>query len=181
MEMTGKQFLLLKMMETSMELERGNKKSKRIGKMLKKVGNVFAKDEYKFEMMMRSMEKGYTEMSEKYNREFFDAMGGKRGSGEMMEIELGDVSKKTGKDIEKLINGIDPEGFYHLQIMLPFTRDMGSNEAPNGTDGDLPTFKFMVRHLSNILWAIFFSVFYEDYANELDKVFDQYNTNPNWN
>lgn len=170
----GKMFIMIKMMEIKTNLDRGNDKSKRTAKLIDKVGRIFGNSEMNFEMMLQSIQKDYEKMSERYNREFYQALGGKKGEGKNFALSTEDAKKKIGIDVEKLVDGIDPEGFMQFQAFIPFTKDAGAGKIDISGDDDSPSFPFMLNHINYIFWNILFTVYYPEYYETLYNKMDKY-------
>lgn len=158
----GKIFLSVKMMEIGGMLKRGNKKSQEIGESIENVVRLYSNDEVKFQNFINDIESEYNRASKRYNEEFYQKAGGKLGSGELKTLHTEDASNRLGIDLEKMVNGLDPEGFMQFQAFVPFITDASYGKIPLTSPEDGPSFPFMMGHLRLICWYILFSVYYED-------------------
>lgn len=158
----GKVFLSVKLMEIGGMLKRGNKKSRELGDVIENSVRLYTNDEDKFENFIRDIESEYHRASKRYNEEFYKKVGGKLGSGELKALRTEDASNRLGIDLEKMVNGLDPEGFMQFQAFVPFITDASYGKIPLTSPEDGPSFPFMMGHLRVICWYILFSVYYDD-------------------
>lgn len=166
----GKIFLSIKLMEIGGMMKRGNKKSQELGDALENVVRLYTNDEVKFDGFIQDFESEYQRASNRYNKEYYQGVGGVPGSSQLKALTPEDMKDLLGKDVRKMIDGLDPEGFYNFQAFVYFVTDAANGKIPLASPEDAPSFPFMLNYLRVICWYTLFSVYYDDCLENLKKM-----------
>lgn len=157
----GTDFITERAYKIGQALQAGNQKSKDLGLLLIHSAVLAKVKPTTFIKMVDEIAPVYKELNQFWNVEVFDKMGGVRGSGNFSTAETEKAKGETGIDMEAMVDGIDPEGFNNLQVILPFMK-----EVPAKSPEDFLVFKLF----ETIFWAIFICTFKEDYIPKLTEI-----------
>lgn len=95
-------------------LNEGNEKSKKMGRILRSMINVFKRNPNAFDTMRKELQDSYSRLSEIHNKRYQE-LGGQLGSGEFIEKDIDDVPSEYSDSLD----GVSPEGFNLLQSTIP--------------------------------------------------------------
>jgi hypothetical protein len=166
----GTDFITERAYKIGQTLQAGNQKSKDLGLLLIHSAVLAKVKPTTFIKMVDEIAPVYQELNQFWNVEVFAKMKGVKGSDEFNStddkfsfkaVEVGKGKEETGIDMEAMVDGIDPEGFNNLQVILPFMK-----EVPTKTPEDFLVFKLF----ETIFWAIFICTFKEDYIPKLTEI-----------
>ena len=156
-------------METAKNFNQGGAKSKQLGAIMSVLGDALS-DESLYEEIYKKIDVNYNELGDWWNNEWFKKRGGKIGTGEYIVTEI-----DSDEEAEKAIEGIDPRGFYLLQMQLMASKSDGVLVKLEFT----PDFAEQISIFNRILWTIFISTFKPGGLDKLSSVFRE-KSGKNW-
>jgi hypothetical protein len=110
-------------------------------------------------------------MSRVHNKLYQD-LGGQLGSGEFFGVDIEDLEGKTDLNFKRLVDGIDPDGFMHLQISLGGLRELIAKLA-GGVPFKTPDLVFVER-LQFAHWLTFMSLYESKHRDKVLKIISKY-------
>jgi len=143
----------------------GNEVSQKMGRILKSMINVLKDGDSKFDKMRSELESVYSKMSNIHNRHYQD-LGGKLGSGEIIEKEIDEVESK---DIVKIMEGISDRGLMTLQLSIKGLQRLLESPFP---DSNRFADRVQFAH-----WITLLSMYDETHTNEVIKIVTKYDKN----
>jgi len=110
-------------------------------------------------------------MSRVHNKLYQD-LGGRMGSGEFFGVDIEDLDGKTEVNFKRLVEGINPDGFMHLQLSLGGLRDL-IGKLSDGAPFKTPDLLFAER-LQFAHWLTFMSVYESKHRDKVLKIISKY-------
>ena len=150
----------IKIKQTAEFLNKGDERSQKLGKIMFGIFDAMTKNDDSYFKLYEKIGEIYPKMSKFWNDEVFHKMNNKSGI-----AEVGDVKKITGIDFEKLVSGIDPEGFNYLQATIMFIKNV-RNHAQKETADDIERCEILYP----MLWSVYISVFKDEYLDEILEI-----------
>ena len=171
MKDTTKSAALAVSMNIADKLYEGNDVSKRMGRILNISTAVLEKSDARFDRMREELQSVYEEMSRVHNKLYQD-LGGRMGSGEFFGVDIEDLDGKTEVNFKRLVEGINPDGFMHLQLSLGGLRDL-IGKLSDGAPFKTPDLLFAER-LQFAHWLTFMSVYESKHRDKVLKIISKY-------
>jgi hypothetical protein len=153
------------------KLYEGNDVSKRMGRILAISSAVLEKSDARFDRMREELQSVYEDMSRVHNKLYQD-LGGQMGSGEFFGVDIEDLEGKTDLNFKRLVDGINPDGFMHLQISLGGLREL-IGKLSNGAPFRTPDVVFAER-LQFAHWLAFMSIYESKHRDKVLKILSKY-------
>jgi hypothetical protein len=149
-------------LETSKKFSNGTgTKTKQICTIL----NVLAdgmQNEGIYQTVHQKINANYAELSRWWNQEMFQKRGGQMGTGQLI---MTDVS--SDGEADEATKGIDPNGFYLLQMQLLATK----SDGPMARMSTHPEFAEQLNIFNQMLWTIHIAVFKPGELDRLATIF----------
>jgi hypothetical protein len=111
-----------------------------------------------YQTLHQKTNSNYRELSNWWNKDMFQKRGGKMGTGELVMADIGSDS-----EADEATKGIDPNGFYLLQMQLLATK----SDGPMARMSSDRNFAEQLNVFNQLLWIIHISIFK---PGELDKL-----------
>ena len=112
-------------------------------------------------------------MSRIHNK-MYQELGGQLGSGEFFGVEIDEVEKKTGVAMERLLDGVDTEGYMKLQIGIAQLRSLqeaATQRMPFATPDVI-----ILGKVEHIYWLALMSVYEYTHQEAILKLINRYDT-----
>ena len=152
------------------DLCRGEKRSNDLGLLLLHTSVLFNIEPDKFDKMANHINSGiYENELRGFWNEIYTKSGGVIGSGGFNFIETEKANEIAGFNMEKCLEGLDPDGFNKLQSLIPFMQEI----AP------IPPTTEAFFKLQTLIWAIFISTFKDGAIDKLTAIMSLPEFTPN--
>lgn len=111
-----------------------------------------------YQTLHQKTNSNYRELSNWWNKDMFQKRGGQMGTGELVIADVG-----SDNEADQATKGIEPSGFYLLQMQLLATK----SDGPMARMSAHPEFVEQLNVFNQLLWIIHISIFK---PGELDKL-----------
>jgi hypothetical protein len=174
--MKPKEILIASLRGIVDDLARGNDKSKRMARILDSAGDLLDRSEKRFDLFWEDAAKVYADMSRIHNRMYQD-LGGQLGSGEFFGVDIEEVESKTGVALDRLLEGVDPEGYMKLQVGIGQLRNLqqGMQRAVDQMPFVTPDVAILAK-VERIYWLALMSVYEYSHQEKVLKILHRYDT-----
>jgi hypothetical protein len=155
------------------DLARGNDKSKRMARILDGAGDMLDRSEKRFDLFWKDVQDVYFEMSRIHNKMYQD-LGGQLGSGEFFGVNVEEVESKTGIALDRILDGVDPEGHMKLQVgigQLRSLQQVAADRTPFATPDVI-----ILGKVEQIYWLALMSVYEYKHQETILKLINRYDT-----
>lgn len=151
----------------------GNDVSKRMGRILNITISVLERSDARFDRMREELQSVYEDMSRVHNKVYQD-LGGRMGSGGFVGVDIDEAEGKTGLEFNRLLDGIDPEGFNNLQLSISGLRHlMGKLTLSDGAPFRTQEVIFLER-LEFSHWITLMSLYESKHRDRVLKILAKY-------
>ena len=154
-------------------LARGNDKSKRMARILDGAGDMLDRSEKRFDLFWNDVQNVYGDMSRIHNKMYQD-LGGQLGSGEFFGVDVEEVESKTGIALDRILDGVDPEGHMKLQVgigQLRSLQQVAADRTPFATPDAI-----ILAKVERIYWLALMSVYDYTHQEKVLKLINRYDT-----
>lgn len=154
-------------------LARGNDKSKRMARILDGAGDMLDRSEKRFDLFWNDVQNVYGDMSRIHNKMYQD-LGGQLGSGEFFGVDVEEVESKTGIALDRILDGVDPEGHMKLQVgigQLRSLQQVAADRTPFATPDAI-----ILAKVEHIYWLALMSVYEYKHQEAILKLINRYDT-----